>query len=242
MTHEVKVCKMSDLVRLTGISKQTIHYYLKEGLLLPPVRTSKNMAYYDASTVDDIRFIKDLQENRYLPLAVIKDILTAKREGHDLAEEDHLLFAQHLFKQVREAGVGDQLDEAAFVTRTGLSKKELRQLIQIGVISPTTETAGELFDEFDVAIARALKGLITMGIGLEDLTLYGDFLQCARMEAQLVHDRVIHRYADEQHKPLKEIQIGLEKVKSLLTAKAYREFIVNHLHEERTGKGGSRYD
>jgi len=237
MTQEVEVFKMSDLVRLTGASKQTIHYYLKEGLLLPPVRTSKNMAYYDASTVDDIRFIKDLQENRYLPLAVIKDILTAKRKGHDLAEEDHLLFAQQLFNQVRETGADEQFDEASFLAKTGFSKEDLSQLI--GVISSSTEAEKRQFDEFDIAIARAMKGLITLGLGLEDLKLYGDFLQCARMEAKLVHDRVIHRYADEQHKPLKEIQIGLEKVKILLTAKAYREFIVNHSHEERTGKGGS---
>ena len=32
MTQEAKVCKMSDLVRLSGVSKQTIHFYLREGL------------------------------------------------------------------------------------------------------------------------------------------------------------------------------------------------------------------
>ena len=74
MTTEEKVYKMSELVAATGVSKQTIHYYLREGLLLPPVRSSKNMAYYDAATIEDVRFIKELQEKRYFPLAAIKEI------------------------------------------------------------------------------------------------------------------------------------------------------------------------
>ena len=239
MTQETKLCKMSDLVRLSGLSKQTIHFYLREGLLLPPIRTSKNMAYYDESTVDDIRFIKELQESRYLPLAVIKEILTAKREGQDLGEEDHLLMFNQLFLQARNGGSDEHFDEDSFLAKTGLTKKEVNQLGLIGMISQPTETGNRLFDGFDLAIARALKRLITMGIALEDLTLYGDFLRLTRLEAELVHDRIFHQYAEEKHQPLKEIQMGLEKVKSLLTAKAYREFFINHRHHDETEKGGN---
>lgn len=239
MTQEAKVCKMSDLVRLTGVSKQTIHYYLREGLLLPPVRTSKNMAYYDESTIDDIRFIKEMQEKRYLPLAVIKEVLTAKREGQDLGEEDHLLMFNQMFLQARNGGSDEQFDGASFLAKTGLTEKELSQLSLIGVISQSTEAENRQFDGFDISVASALKELINMGIGLEDLNLYGDFLQCARLEAELVHDRIIHRDTEEKHQPLKEIQIGLEKVKSLLTAKAYREFFINHRLHDETEKGGN---
>jgi len=239
MTQEAKECKMSDLVRLSGVSKQTIHFYLREGLLLPPVRTSKNMAYYDESTVEDIRFIKDLQEKRYLPLAVIKEVLTAKREGQDLGEEEHLLMFNQLFLQARNGSSDEHFDEESFLAETGLMKKELHQLGLIGMISQPDETGNRLFDGFDLAIARALKELITMGIDLEDLRLYGDFLRLTRLEAELVHDRIIHRDTEEQHQSLKEIQIGLEKVKSLLTAKAYREFFINHRLHDGPEKGGN---
>ncbi|BAF60885.1 predicted transcriptional regulator [Pelotomaculum thermopropionicum SI] len=239
MTQEAKLYKMSDLVRLSGVSKQTIHFYLREGLLLPPIRTSKNMAYYDESTVDDIRFIKELQEKYYLPLAVIKEILKAKREGQDLGEKDHLLMFNQLFLQARKGGSDEHFDEDSFLAKTGLTKKELHQLSLIGIISQPTETENRLFDGFDLAIARALKELITMGLDLEDLMLYGDFLRLSRREAELVHDRIFNRYAGEKHQPLKEIQIRLEKVKSLLTAKAYREFFINHRHHYGTEKGGN---
>ncbi len=242
MTQETKVCKMSDLVRLSGVSKQTIHFYLREGLLLPPIRTSKNMAYYDESTVDDIRFIKELQEKRYLPLAVIKEVLKAKREGHDLMEEDHLILFENLFGQVRGDRGDQQFNEASFLAETGLTEQELSQLIHMGMISASPEARNRSFDGFDLAVAEALKRLMAMGMRLQDLKLYGSFLQFARTEAGLVHDRIIHLDTGEQHRSLREIYSGLDRVKSLLTAKAYREYFINHSHEDWTEKGDGQID
>lgn len=239
MTQEAKLFKMSDLVSLSGVSKQTIHFYLREGLLLPPIRTSKNMAYYDESTVDDIRFIKELQEKNYLPLAVIKEVLKAKREGQDLGEEDHLMLFDHLFTQARESEPDQQFDEATFLVRTGLTNRDLSQLIDFGFISPFSEGEGSPFNGFDLAVAGALKELMAMGMRAQDLEIYSSFLQCARTEAELVHDRIIHRDTEEQHPPLKEIQNELEKVKNLLTAKAYREFFVNRDHHDENEEGGN---
>lgn len=232
MKQVSNVYKMSDLVRLSGVSKQTIHFYLREGLLLPPIRTSKNMAYYDESTVNDIHFIKELQEKRYLPLGVIKEVLKAKREGHDLMEEDHLILFDHLFGQVRNNGAGQQFDEVSFLAETGLTEQELSQLIHMGMVSPSPETENRLFDEFDLAVAEALKKLMAMGMRLQDLKLYSNFLKFTRMEAGLVHDRIIHLDTGEQHRPLREIYSGLDRVKSLLTAKAYREYFINHSHAD----------
>lgn len=78
-----------------------------------------------------------------------------------------------------------------------------------------------------------------MGMRLQDLAVYGSFLQFARSEVELVHDRIIHRDTDEKHQSLKDIQMGLEKVKNLLTAKAYREFFINHGLHEGIEKGGN---
>lgn len=234
-----KTYKMSDLVQLTGVSKQTIHHYLREGLLLPPLRTSKNMAYYDDSTVDDIRFIKEMQAKRYLPLAVIKEVLKSRREGHDLASEEHLQMMDQLFYQVRDGGAEECWDEAAFLIETGITKEELDYFRMFGVVPQADEGVIYQFDGFDKAIAGTLKKLITMGMNPVDLKVYGDFLQCVRIEAELIHDRIIHRYGDEHHQPLQEIQSGLDQVKSLLTAKAYREFLINHDHHESGEKGNN---
>ena len=65
--------RMSDLEKIAGISRSTIHYYLREGLISPPRRTGKTMAYYDAGHIEELRHIRELQEEGY-PLAIIKEM------------------------------------------------------------------------------------------------------------------------------------------------------------------------
>src|SRR5712691_12856593 len=67
--------KMSELAERSGVSTGTIKHYLREGLLPEPVKTSRNMAYYPPEFVDRIRLIKQLQEERFMPLRVIRDLL-----------------------------------------------------------------------------------------------------------------------------------------------------------------------
>lgn len=225
--------RMKDLVSLSGVSKQTIHFYLREGILSPPVRTSKNMAYYDAATVDDIRFIKELQERRYLPLAVIKEIIKAKREGFDLADDDHLMLLEQLFDRAQNDVADSEYDEKDFLSQTGLSESELSQLIQTGLISHSQET-GILFDGYDFIVAEGIKELIEMGMCWQDLEIYADFLRFYRLEIRLVHDRIIHQDPEERHRPIGEIYQKTEKIKNLLKAKAHREFLMYSNHGENT--------
>ena len=70
--------KIKELVQRTQISKETIHYYIREGLLPKPRKRCKNMADYDESYIEKIRRIKELQHDHFLPLGVIKDITEAK--------------------------------------------------------------------------------------------------------------------------------------------------------------------
>jgi len=72
--------KMSELAERSGVSAGTIKHYLREGLLPEPVRTSRNMAYYPPEFVERIRLIKRLQEERFMPLRLIKGVLNAAQE------------------------------------------------------------------------------------------------------------------------------------------------------------------
>ena len=233
MAQETNGYRMKDLVNLSGVSKQTIHFYLREGLLPPTVRTSKNMAYYDESTVDDIRLIKELQEKRYLPLTVIREVLKGSREGNDFLEEDHLDFYEHLFGEITGHIANRQLDEKSFLAVSGLTENELIQLIRMGIISPSSVAGKNHFEEVDLAVTESIKELTDMGIRLQDIKLYGSVLQFARLEIELIHERIIHKKPEERHMPLMDIYSKLERLKRLLTAKAYREYFMNHSHGEK---------
>ena len=70
-----ELLRMRQLVKRAGVGRGTIQHYLREGLLPKPVKTHRNMAYYDPSCVERIQTIKDLQHKRHLPLNVIKKLL-----------------------------------------------------------------------------------------------------------------------------------------------------------------------
>ncbi len=68
--------RIAEVERLSGISRRTIHFYLQQGLLHPPRKTGKTMAYYDDSHIDKLGFIqKSKQEGD--PLIAIKEKLDA---------------------------------------------------------------------------------------------------------------------------------------------------------------------
>ena len=71
--------KMAELAERSGVSAGTIKHYLREGLLPEPVRTSRNMAYYPPDFVERIRLIKRLQEERFMPLKRIREVMLAHR-------------------------------------------------------------------------------------------------------------------------------------------------------------------
>ena len=84
---------MRELAEASGVSAGTIKHYLREGLLPEPVKTSRNMAWYPPEFVERIRLIKQLQEERFMPLKAIKSVLDEDPErARALVElEDRIL-------------------------------------------------------------------------------------------------------------------------------------------------------
>ena len=54
--------KMKDLETRTDVSREAIHFYLREGLLPEPERPKRNVAHYNEGHVARIKLIKRLQE------------------------------------------------------------------------------------------------------------------------------------------------------------------------------------
>ena len=64
--------KIKDVEQLTGIPRRTVHFYLQSGLLHPPKRTGKTMAYYDENHIRKLKDIVKLKQQG-LPLIAIRD-------------------------------------------------------------------------------------------------------------------------------------------------------------------------
>ncbi|HKE81551.1 MAG TPA: MerR family transcriptional regulator [Solirubrobacteraceae bacterium] len=132
--NEAGMLKMSELAERSGVSAGTIKHYLREGLLGEGediVRTSRNMAYYPPEYVERIRLIKRLQEDRFMPLKVIKDQIVeravARREG-------------------------ERVSLAEVESRYDVPRNVLDRLAELGVLTPTSVG----YDADDVKIIEAI--------------------------------------------------------------------------------------
>lgn len=88
--------RMAELSARSGVPRETIHFYLREGLLPRPRKGGRTVAYYGEEHLERLRTIRRLREEKYLPLAVIRRLLDAPAAAADrdvdvLAEVLHIL-------------------------------------------------------------------------------------------------------------------------------------------------------
>jgi DNA-binding transcriptional MerR regulator len=145
--------KMSELADASGVSAGTIKHYLREGLLGAGdevVRTSRNMAWYPPEFVERIRLIKRLQEERFMPLRLIREVLADGPERlRALVEtEDRILEAA----AARAAASSTRVPRTTVLERYEVPGNVLDRLAEIGVLTPD----GNGYDADDVAIIEAI--------------------------------------------------------------------------------------
>lgn len=63
---------MKDLIRESGVARSIIHYYLREDLLPPPLKSGKTVALYTDAHLEILKFIRRLREEYDMPIAGIR--------------------------------------------------------------------------------------------------------------------------------------------------------------------------
>ena len=96
--------RMRDLEKASGVGRETIRYYIREGLLPEPDKASRNSARYSDVHVQRLKAIKRLQEERFLPLAVIRTLLEADDGNRWLLPEAFPTLDAQLAQRLDDAG------------------------------------------------------------------------------------------------------------------------------------------
>lgn len=159
--------KIGELVRRTGVPKETIHFYIREGLLRKPRKSGINSAEYNERYIDQIRLIKNLRENYYLPIPEIKKILKSfnKQSPSDQAvARYHSRFLRPLDRLPTQQVIGRE----AFREATGLGRKWLLNAEKWGVITPEFRNGDVVYFADDVAIGRLMVDMDNLGFGPRD--------------------------------------------------------------------------
>jgi DNA-binding transcriptional MerR regulator len=210
--------KMSELAERSGVSSGTIKHYLREGLLGSDddvLRTSRNMAYYPEEFVERIRLIKRLQEERFMPLRVIREVMSEdpQRAARMIELEDRIL------ERAIEAGETGRVSRARVRETYDLPGNVLERLEELEVLTPSSRG----YDADDVAIIEAISrfraGGYEQAIGF---TVY-DTLRYREALAPLVEEEVrvlLDRLAGgvDVERAVEIISSGAEPLRELIGA------------------------
>ncbi len=170
--------KISDLVKRTQVSKETIHYYVREGLVPRPRKLAKNVADYNESYVERIRLIKELQDHRFLPLSLIKRILKYQKGSPE--RKSILELQTDYFRPVDQLLPTEVVGEEDFRKNTGLGRKWLARLEEWQVITPEIREDRKIYSQDDVILGKLVVDMDRIGLGPKDgfdaeaLKYYGD--------------------------------------------------------------------
>ena len=228
--------KIGELIKATGVTRATIHHYVKEGLLPEPRKTSRNMALYGRDCVDRILLIKGLQKHSRRSLAEVKALLegTSGLDGiQRMREQLKVEATRSQTSPLNPDRVSDALSIDVLTERSGFSAEEILEMEELGLITARIHRGRKLFEPTEVDVVGALAALAEVGFDQEagfvpkDAVIYLDALHSLLHKEVAVFLERVPEGSDPQE-VLSLARRGVERVTPLLLAlrrKLIREFI-----------------
>ena len=189
-----ELVKMSELASRCDVPAATIKHYIREGLVpAPSVRTSRNMAYYDAALVPRIRAIKEVQRTQFLPLKLIKEAIDGA------PDETSDLVARCLERGLEKLGSHERRTREQLIA-TGMPPAQLEYFDGRGILSPERGPTGDVtYAGDDLALLRTLGRARRAGISPEMLphTILAPYVRAigdlVRVELELFRSGMVPR-------------------------------------------------
>lgn len=225
--------KMRDLERATGVGRESIRFYIREGLLPEPERPRRNVAWYDPAFIERIQLIKELQHERYLPLQVIKAIVSGDAVPSPGAARTLGALEGKLAPAGDAALAATRERLSALAKRTGLAAREIKELAAVEAIEIVTRKGAQFVEGAGVRLVelwarfRAAGFTAERGFHPQQLRLYIDMARLlAREELRMFAEGTGDRVGDDEliRMATEGIRIGSE-VLALLRHAAVLRFI-----------------
>ena len=149
--------KIKEVAQLSGLPLSTIRFYLREGLLPPPIKTGKTMAYYGQEHLKRLAFIKQLQSEKNMPLYFIRDEIN--KNFQENKETSNLTYSSNHKKE-------EIINSAIRVFREkGFAATSIHDIVTESGIGRATfylffENKDEVFNDcFDQLFSELFKGV-----------------------------------------------------------------------------------
>ena len=200
--------RIKDLSSRSGFSRETIRFYTNQGLLPPPVKTSHNMGWYTERHLELLGVIRKLQNERFLPLKAIKNLMLGASEGGDFSDQQLELLGELrrlLATEHRDLIVNE--DPGMLAREMGLTRREQRELRDMGF----AQTGVATFSDVEVTrlwLQMKEAGLSeAKGFSPKDLTYLIDLVDSAVTNELEVFQRRFDRMSESEMRKLLDVVI-----------------------------------
>jgi len=217
---------ISQVVEMLGqeygdLTVSSLRFLEKEGLVTPE-RTAGGHRRYTQADVERVRFIKEMQR-RFFPLSVIGEML---RHSNHKKEKGEILF----FRPLHYDPDFVPLSRAELAQVSGLDEDRLVEMESLRMITTFDEaqdgplTEGK-YDEDDLRLAKAMKGLAHYGLKPSDLAFYMEHIEnMVEQEMWLMISKVMaERSLDEMDTVAVQVEELNDEIRRTLHAKVMRQ-------------------
>lgn len=243
------VLKMKELESRTGVSREAIRFYIREGILPQPEKPLKNVAHYNEDHVLRIRLIKKLQEEKFMPLGRIKELLSSV-EFSALATIGNLAEFEFAFSSLVNGDIrSPDLSLDSLIEQSDYTHEDLKQMHEMGIIQIKTNESGEYLDSFDVSVLEKWAQIKSLGfeerVGY-DLNFLNLYVEATRKIAQKEVDQFFDVFASDPVKESAErgakgVQLANELISQLHT-RAVRARIADYVDQSETNNDNPEQD
>jgi DNA-binding transcriptional MerR regulator len=172
--------KMRELEQRTGVNRETIRVYLRQGLLPEPRRSARNVADYDEEHVKAILTVRRLQSEQRIPLARIRRAL----EGDPSAVPPDADVLRQLGELV-DANLGQEeklVPVAALRERNPKAESDARKLRDVGAVTLHRRSGKAMLTHVDAQLVALWGDMRAAGFTEEygfDPTVVGMYVAAA---------------------------------------------------------------
>jgi DNA-binding transcriptional MerR regulator len=212
--------KMKDLVQASGLPRQAIHFYVKEGLLPPGKKTGRNTALYAEEHLARLALIKKLQHERFLPLKAIKAVLDGRESTFTAEQRDFLgEVRRHIEAGVQSAEPKRPIASEVVSARFDLDARDIARAIELGLVGSAPDAQGkDQLLEDDLPIYQLFAEIRRAGFSNELGFTLDEFAFFEAHIERLVHDEFRMIWQRLAHMPPADAAAMIERALPLVHA------------------------
>lgn len=204
--------KIKEVIRRTGLSREIIHHYLRQGLL----PRSNRRGDYDQRQVRLLHLIKKLREDRHLGLDVIHRLFEAY--DFDPVRMEMLIQSDSLGKRMKHLVTEGSLvttgmlSAEELVAKAGITSQRLSEYVEKKLVIPVGNGGQERFYHYHLNVISLCERGIELGIPLDTFRTIASYVQVAfGLENRILQD-VLENVQGSQKEILGELFVRQEMV------------------------------